>query len=76
MNDLVPVANSVETYPKAPIPGVPVSMLTGHRELSQLDPLHTHRVRGRGRGEKFCMHLDLYIMLYIDYYSTHRTQPG
>ena len=43
----VPIANSVETYPKAPIPGVPVSMLTGHRKLSQLDPLHTAFAGGR-----------------------------
>ena len=48
-----PIENSVETSLTRPIPGVPVSMLTGRRELSQLDPLHTARAGGR---REFCMH--------------------
>ena len=43
----VPIANSVETSVKAPIPGIPVSMVTGHRGLSQLDPLHIAFAGGR-----------------------------
>ena len=43
----VPIANSVGTSAKAPIPVIPVSMVTGRRELSQLDPLHTAFAGGR-----------------------------
>ena len=43
----VPVANSVEKFLTRPIPGVPFSMVNGHRELSQLDPLHIAFAGGR-----------------------------
>ena len=42
-----PIANSVETSLTSPIPGVPFSMVNGHRELSQLEPLHTAFAGGR-----------------------------
>ena len=32
----VPTANSVETSAKAPIPGIPVSMLTGRRDANKI----------------------------------------
>ena len=64
----VPIANSVETYPKAPIPGVPVSMLTGRRELSQLDPLHTAFAGGRREILHACSR---FIELRLDSYWIH-----
>ena len=66
-NDL-PIENSVETSPNRPIPGVPVSMLTGHRELSQLDPLHTARAGGRREILHACSR---FIELRLDSYWIH-----
>ena len=60
--------NSVETSLTSPIPGVPVSMLTGHRELSQLDPLHTARAGGRREILHACSR---FIELRLDSYWIH-----
>ena len=43
----VPIAISAENFLLEAIPGVPVSMLNGHRGLSQLDPLHIAFAGGR-----------------------------
>ena len=43
----VPIAIPAEKFLLEAIPGVPFSMLNGHRGLSQLDPLHTAFAGGR-----------------------------
>ena len=64
----VPIANSAEKFLLEAIPGVPFSMVNGHRELSQLDPLHIAFAGGRREILHACSR---FIELRLESYWIH-----